>query len=77
MRLKYDDTHSDQNFSESELFPSLRGNAHETPMKRPRNEGVELTFGEFPLRMGVIMFETHCINVNPGLWVCLLGQLTH
>ena len=55
--------------------PSLRENTHETPphcverppqwvetpTKPPRNEGVQLTFREFPVRMGVIMFVTHCI----------------
>ena len=54
--------------------PSLRGNAHETPphcvetspqcvktpTKRSRTEVVELTFREFLVRMGVIIFETHC-----------------
>ena len=31
VRIKYDDTHYDQKFSESELYPSVRGNANETP----------------------------------------------
>ena len=62
VRTKHNDTHSDQNFSESELFPSLRENAHETPMKRSITEAVELTFREFLVRMGVIIFETHCIS---------------
>ena len=26
-----------------------------------RTEGVEITFREFMARMGVVMFETHCI----------------
>ena len=38
VRLKYDDTHSDQKFSESELSPLITWkrplNAHETPTKR-------------------------------------------
>ena len=76
VRLKYYDTHSDQEFSESEVYPLIARkrphNAHEMPTKRllitwkplrspPRNEGVEIiTFREFLIRMGVIIFETHC-----------------
>ena len=55
VRLKYDDTHYDQKFFEILLYPPLRGNAYAL-------RGVELTFREFLVRMGVIIFETHCIN---------------
>ena len=30
----------------------------------PRNEGVQFTFREDPVRMGVIIFETHCIWIS-------------
>ena len=36
MRLKYDDTDSDQKFSESELYPLIVGTAHVMPTKRQR-----------------------------------------
>ena len=65
VRLKYDDTHSDQKFSESST-PSLREIAYETPpycvetlTKRPSTEGLDFIFGEFLVRMCVIIFETH------------------
>ena len=64
VHLKYDDIHSDQKFSESELYPLIAWkrplNAQETPTKHPRNKGVELNFRVFLFRMGVIIFETHC-----------------
>ena len=37
VRLKYDDTHTDQKFSESERYPSLREDAHETPTNQVQN----------------------------------------
>ena len=55
--LKYDDTHSDQKFSESEIYPLIV----ETPTKRSRTEGLYFTFRKFLFRMGVIIFESHCI----------------
>ena len=58
VRLKYDDNHSDQKFSESEVYPliawkhplnasSLRGNAYDSQ----HTERVELTFREFLVRI--------------------------
>ena len=68
VRLKYDETHPDQKFPASELYPLIarkrpRGTTSwslEAPTKRPRTEGVYFTFREFLVRMGVIVFDKYC-----------------
>ena len=76
MRLKYDDTHSDQKFSGSLLYPlsawvfinavsrrfhAMRRRLVGVTWAFPRNEGGQFAFREFLVRMGAIVFETHCI----------------
>ena len=90
MRLKYDDTHSDQKFSENGVWPLIvwkrPRDVHLTPTKRLRNayerpphcvetppqfeetltkhpntEEEELTFSEFLVRIGNVIFQMHCI----------------
>ena len=76
MRLKYDDTRCDQKFSESEVYKTPTKRLL-IAWKRPRNEGVEITFREFLVRMGVIMFETHCIFIIYLYFSRVLDTLVH